>query len=270
MTKHKEIDLGLEILIIVLTSWLPIWLFAYSPQRHKSFDRQIAYRLFRFPFYLLHYVLLYSCIADFIVSVYVCDEPLCEHRYTSLYLGIAVLVLTTTLQASEAYYSPREDKKTRKKRMDVRRSIEQLNDFLGGFGQKSSRKSLREKENRRMSAYKKGRRSTKTNWNIKEAIEVELYQVEQTLQYVALEPIYRMIRNAAAKDRTRLEIQLYKAIESRLNRLKNYTSPQFQTINQMISEVRDANTRLALKQLSASIEQSVIAKNKRNKMMSMI
>jgi predicted S18 family serine protease len=204
------------------------------------------------------------------VSIYVCDEAVCEHRYASLYLGIAVLVLTTTLQASEAFYSPREDGKTRKKRMDIRKSIEQMNDFLGAFGQKSSKKTLRNKENKRMRAYRKGRRSTKTNWNIKEAIEVEFYQVEQTLQYVALEPIYRMIRNAAIKDRAKLEIQLYKAIELRLKRLKNYTSPQFQTINQMISEVRDANTRIALKEFSASIERGVIAKNKRNKMMSMI
>ena len=108
--------------------YLPI-----TPASDHPFEKQITYHLMSFPFYILHYFLLYCFIIDFVISA-ICDgqhSRFCTNnyngvRYVSLYVAIVILVLTTIAQVVDAIYNPRYKKISadRKKRMDIRKSVE--------------------------------------------------------------------------------------------------------------------------------------------------
>ena len=253
--KQRTFSLEWEILFIVLTSLFPIWLFGYHPASDHPFEKQITYHLMSFPFYILHYFLLYCFIIDFVLSA-ICegqDSAFCTNnyngvRYVSLYVAIVILVLTTISQVVDAIYNPRYKKVSanRKKRMDIRKSVE--NAYFNMLGRGSSVKRKVSKEvNRRMKKFRQGRRSSNAQLNLVTQVELKIEQIKNSTGFEPLKQVYNNIDRIAEEskeDSKRLEDDLYKALSYRIQYTPRNVS--YEPLQRTILQVRSLIKRSQL------------------------
>ena len=256
--KTQRQDIEWEILFIVLTSILPIWLFVYHQKSYMSFDKQVIYHLFSFPFYLLQYFFLYCFLVDFILSI-VCntqDNVFCEHnydgiRYPSLFITIGLLILITVSQVTSLLTSPKytreisKRKRKEKKRKKIRKSIVSKNKYMKGLGQGRTRQSMQNEEKRRMRDYEMGRMSLNTTNTMVMNVQQKIYELEQSDKYTSLKPIYDMIDKIGdEKNKKQLENKLLYAIERKIEKVDLVSSSTVKTnLIKMVREVRDQSVR---------------------------
>lgn len=243
-----------EIFFICLTSLFPIWLFNYHPMSKLSFEKQIAYHIMNVPFYLFHYFFLYCFAIDFILSA-VCnvqDTAFCRDnydniRFSSLYIALIFLVLTTISQVIDALDKPRStiESKLRKKRKDIRKSVENMYNYLGGFkSKKDKQKAIRKSINRREKQFKGKRQSFIKQWDGIRDVELKILQLEETDGYVSLKSIYKMIDEIdSITNRKKLENQLHTAVSKKVDRNKNASYKDREPIYRMVKEIRDEQIR---------------------------
>lgn len=240
-----------EVAFIVLTCLFPIWIFTYHPISNKPFQTQVEYHILSFPFYLVQYFLLYCFIADFVISAacesstsLFCENNYSSTRYLSLYVSIVLLFITMISQIIDAIYKPSQKK--RKKRADIRKSVE--NAYYNMLGKSPSVKRNVDKEiKRRMKKFQQGRRSSRQQLDLISQVQMDILMLQESDLFEPLVHIYNSIDAVAEEseqDKNMLENDLYEAFVARIKRTPSSVS--FVTLQTMIMNIRNLQHRQKL------------------------
>lgn len=186
----RNLTIGWEILFIVLTSLVPVWVYFMRTDPVKaSLGQKVVYHSFAFPFYNVQYFLLYCFTADFVLSAICHNEttPFCvsnydDVRYLSLYIAIILLVIVTAAQVIDALsFSDKIVQTARRKRKEARNSIESA--YYGMMGKKPDiKRTVKKKVKRRQKKKQEIRKSVENTYysmfgkrpSVKEKVDKEV------------------------------------------------------------------------------------------------
>ena len=243
-----------QIFIIIFTSTIPFWLFMYHPISSLPWVDQVQYHLTSYPFYLWHYFFMYVFVVDFILSA-VCNSQnnlFCDNnynmvKYTSLYIAIGILVLTTISQVINVLnntYIVKEAEKMRKRRR-IRQSVMREHKFIG-----NPMLSRREKE-------KKIRKSVLRREDLDNQDEEKYEQIQNAIEkikininnYTPLKYIYNGIDQLQSTEKKqKLETLLGYALLHRISN-SNLSQSQKKKIRKLLYGYRDTLNKKYLLQL---------------------